>query len=146
LAVSAVIQFIYENYGVSAISKLVFMRLASVYDGTFPGLNVEIPATDLIDMWRRRANYLNKIANQNATKGKVMEGNARILYDISVLVNQYDSYLKWKREQQILSQEKNVPAQQTQKINFDLIERQGKAQESAASTKDEIDSILDEIF
>lgn len=140
-------RFMLDNYDLTVIDNRVFQKLQSIYSGTFGGMSIGIPIADLLDMWQRKIKYLNKVHNQNITKGKSIEGNNRILYDLSVLVNKYDSYLQWKREQQILQANMKSDQQQNdkQKINFGLIERQIKNQENNSSSED-INSLLDEIF
>ena len=46
-------------------------------------------------MWTQKINYLNKINARNIQKGKVIDNNLRISYDLSVLISKYNDYLNW---------------------------------------------------
>lgn len=95
-------QFILSEYDLTIIPSSVWQKLSNIYFGTFRGMSVGIPPEELIDMWRRKIDYLNRVASQNVTKGKSMNIGQRINYDLSILVNKYDDYKKWKESQKIL--------------------------------------------
>ena len=95
-------QFILSEYDLTIIPSSVWQKLSNIYFGTFRGMSVGISPEELIDMWRRKIDFLNRVANQNVTKGKVMNLDQRINYDLSILINKYDDYKKWKESQKIL--------------------------------------------
>ena len=103
-----VFNFIKEAYDVTIIPSTVWQKLANIYNGTFKGMSFGIPPEHLLDMWKRKIDMLNGIASRNTTKGKSMNADQRINYDLSVLVNKYDSYLKWLEKQRIIEAEKEI--------------------------------------
>ena len=103
-----VFNFIKEAYDVTIIPSTVWQKLGNIYNGTFKGMSFGIPPEHLLDMWKRKIDMLNGIASRNTTKGKSMNADQRINYDLSVLVNKYDSYLKWLEKQRIIEAEKEI--------------------------------------
>lgn len=104
--------FIRENYGVTIISNSTIQKIANIYNGTFKGMGVGIPPIHLLDMWNKKIDMLNEIYEANKTKGKKMTSEQRINYDLSVLINKYDSYLKWLEKQKILEVEKETTSEE----------------------------------
>ena len=81
--------------------KAFFVRLDSVYKGTYRGLAQPIPPEHLLDMWQQKINYLDKVAEQNRKKGKEVDGLSRLNYDLAILVSRYPAYLTWIKKQQV---------------------------------------------
>ena len=116
-----------------------------IFSGIYKGLSKEIPPEDLLDMWKRKKNELDRINNSNSRKGKNLIGVARINYDLAILLNKYDSYLKWKEDQKLLENEKQniINEANKPKINYDLI---NKSVEKNKNTSTNINDLLDEVF
>lgn len=138
--------FIKYHYGlIDNPSEYVFTRLDSVYSGTFKGLQVCIPPEDLFDMWQRQINNLKAGHFKKESTGAVMDKEQKILYDISVLVGKYDSYLKWKENCKAYERDVN-----SNKDNYlkgvDLEKLSRIAQENDRQEEEDIDSLLDELF
>ena len=55
-------------------------------------------------MWKRKIDYLNKIADKNSRMGKEMNDVCRLYYDLSILLSKYDSYKDWKDKQQLANE------------------------------------------
>ena len=137
-----VFNFIKDVYDVTIIPTTVWQKLSNIYNGTFKGMTYGIPPEHLLDMWKRKIDMLNGIANRNSTKGKTMNADQRINYDLSVLVNKYDSYLKWLEKQKILEAEKEIEK------NENIV---GKtigyvSQKTEKSNVDDISDLVDDIF
>lgn len=103
-----VFEFIKDSYDVTIVPTTVWQKLSDIYNGTFKGMSVGIPPEHLLDMWKRKIDMLNGIADRNKTKGLVMSSDKRINYDLSILVNKYDSYLRWLEKQRIIEAEKEI--------------------------------------
>lgn len=103
-----VFNFIKDAYDVTIIPTTVWEKLGNIYNGTFKGMSFGIPPEHLLDMWKRKIDMLNGIASTNVQKGKCVNVDQRIIYDLSVLVNKYDGYLKWKEKQKIIEAEKGL--------------------------------------
>ena len=137
-----VFNFIKDTYDITIIPTTVWQKLSNIYNGTFKGMTYGIPPEHLLDMWERKIDMLNGIANRNSTKGKTMNADQRINYDLSVLVNKYDSYLKWLEKQKILEAEKEIEK------NENIV---GKtigyvSQKTEKSNVDDISDLVDDIF
>ena len=137
-----VFNFIKDAYDITIIPTTVWQKLSNIYNGTFKGMTYGIPPEHLLDMWERKIDMLNGIANRNNTKGKTMNADQRISYDLSVLVNKYDSYLKWLEKQKILEAEKEIEK------NENIV---GKtigyvAQKTEKNNSDDISDLVDDIF
>ena len=137
-----VFNFIKDAYDITIIPTTVWQKLSNIYNGTFKGMTYGIPPEHLLDMWERKIDMLNGIANRNSTKGKTMNADQRINYDLSVLVNKYDSYLKWLEKQKILEAEKEIEK------NENIV---GKTigyvvQKAEKNNSDDISDLVDDIF
>lgn len=137
-----VFNFIKDAYDVTIIPTTVWQKLSNIYNGTFKGMTYGIPPEHLLDMWERKIDMLNGIANRNNTKGRTMNVDQRINYDLSVLVNKYDSYLKWLEKQKILEAEKEIEK------NENIV---GKTigyvtQKTEKNNSDDISDLVDDIF
>jgi hypothetical protein len=138
-------KWLQSNYNVVVLPKFFFIKMDSIYDGTYKGLARGIPAEDLYDMWRRKKNELDKIADSNKRKGNEISGLGRLQYDLAIIINKYDSYLNWKEKQKILQQEQinSIEQQKTQKINMNTINKIVDNQEVREKS---IGDLLDEVF
>lgn len=137
-----VFNFIKDAYDITIIPTTVWQKLSNIYNGTFKGMTYGIPPEHLLDMWERKIDMLNGIANRNNTKGRTMNADQRINYDLSVLVNKYDSYLKWLEKQKILEAEKEIEK------NENIV---GKtigyvSHKTEKSNADDISDLVDDIF
>ena len=121
----------------------VWQKLSDIYNGTFKGMSVGIPPEHLLDMWKRKINMLNGIAYRNKTKGIVMGFDKRINYDLSILINKYDSYLRWLEKQRIIEAEKAVEKSENivgKSIGYIT------ANKSDRNGSDDISVLVDDIF
>lgn len=137
------VEYIYKEYEVSSLPKIFFIKLNEINTGAYKGLNVGIPYEDLLDMLKRKQNYLRRIYMNNVTNGKEMTTIQRINYDLAVIVNKYDDYLKWKEKQVILESdiEKDKKEYEKEKdIDYSKIGSKN------TSIEDDISSIIDDIY
>ena len=89
-------EFLFDMYDISYFPQYFYIKMDSVYKGTMKNLNKPVPPEDLLDMWKQKRNYLDKVAEQNRKKGNEILGVNRVNYDLAILLSKYDSYLKWK--------------------------------------------------
>ena len=137
-----VFNFIKDAYDITIIPTTVWQKLSNIYNGTFKGMTYGIPPEHLLDMWKRKIDMLNGIANRNNTKGRTMNVDQRINYDLSVLVNKYDSYLKWLEKQKILEAEKEI-----EKNENIVVKTIGYVtQKAEKNNSDDISDLVDDIF
>lgn len=135
-----IFQFIKEAYDLTIIPTTVWQKLSNIYAGTFKGMTVGIPPSDLLDMWKRKIDMLKK----NEVKGIHMQPEVRLTYDLSILVNKYDSYLRWKEKQKILEAEKET--EKSQNIVSQSIGYTNISKEETNDNTDDISDLVDDIF
>lgn len=144
-----VTDWIYEYYEVKFLPKHFFIHLAEIPKGKYPGLRQAVPYEDLLDMWKQKASYLDKVNLRNRQRGKVIEGMARINYDISILLSRYDSYLAWKSEQEAEQKAREAESKK-EKINYENINAFANDKKANAKTseskEDSLLEVLDEIL
>lgn len=99
-----VTNWIYLAYGLTFLPKSFFINLDKIYNGTYKNLSIPIPPEELLDMWKRKMDYLNKTADKNSRMGKEINEVCRIYYDLSILLSKYDSYKDWKEKQKMANE------------------------------------------
>lgn len=132
--------FIREQYDVHNVP---WNKILKIINGTNGNPNCDgIPVKHLLDMWQRKMDMLNGIADRNATKGKTMSPEQRINYDLAVLVNKYDSYLKWLEKQRIIEAEKEIEK------NENIISKSigYVSHKTEKNNSDDISDLVDDIF
>jgi len=138
-----IFEFIKDAYNITIVPTTVWQKLGNIYAGTFKGMSTGIPVSHLFDMWKRKIDMLNNIADKNRSKGSIMSAEQRLNYDLSILVNKYDSYLKWLEQQKIIEAElkKSVVSE---KSNVTCIIN---TKEKTKSCKDDdMTDLVDDIF
>lgn len=139
--------FILENYNVNVVPHKVWIKLGNIYNGTYKNLSgVKIPPYHLLDMWERKIGILNNIAINNSIKGKIMNEEGRLLYDLSVLINKYDSYLKWLSKQKLLERELKENKQENIVANSIGYNLNCDNQKEDDTIGDNISDLVDDIF
>lgn len=124
----------------------IWHKLGDIYSGAYKGMLVGIPPSHLIDMWKKKMDMLNKLYRKNSITGKKMTTEQRLSYDLSVLINKYDSYLKWLDKQKILEAEKQEVEDNIVTSNFI---KNIQANTDVADTEKEsndISDLVDDIF
>ena len=127
----SIFDFIKDAYDITIIPTNIWQKLGDIYNGTFKGMTYGIPPEHLLDMWKRKIDMLNGIADRNVTKGITM-----------ILVNKYDSYLKWLEKQKIIAAEKEVESNENivgKSIGYN-------SQKQERDNSDDISALVDDIF
>lgn len=133
--------FLKEEYN---ITKLPWVKIKEVIDGNSKKIDVPIPANELLDMWNRKIDFIRSLNQKLVSESdKEINPNQLILYDLAVLVNKYDSYLRWKEKQKILEAEKeNVITQNIVKQSIGY----SNTQKNNHTDTDDITDLVDDIF
>lgn len=140
-----VYDFVLEVYDLNIIPTNIWEKISEIYCGTYKGMSISIPPEHLLDMWKRKIDMLNSIADRNKTKGIVMSADQRLNYDLSILVNKYDSYLKWLEKQKIIEVESIKSNLKKSGIVTSIIN--SKANEGSEDCRnDDISDLVDDIF
>ena len=86
---------------------------------------------------------LNKTAQRNKIQGKNMDASQRINYDLSILINKYDSYLKWLEKQRIIEVENDNEQPNLNITNFINVNQHN----NVSNNEDEdLSDLVDDIF
>ena len=137
-------EFLFDMYDISYFPQYFYIKMDSVYKGTMKNLNKPVPPEDLLDMWKQKRNYLDKVAEQNRKKGNEILGVNRVNYDLAILLSKYDSYLKWKEQQKIAIAELDESKKRSiEKIEYTDVARPKRV--GISNNKVDISSMLDEI-
>lgn len=138
VAEETLIQFLSEQYDISFFPSYFYIKLKSVYDGTYKGLHSQVPPEHLLEMWQTKMTYLNRV---NAKKAEPLSGINRIYYDMAILLSRYDKFLEWKKAQQeeLDAIKKDVANKRTQ-VDYSVIQNERKEDK-----KTNLNDILDEI-
>lgn len=144
IAKDDVYNFIRDTYDLTVVPSSVFQKLHNIYQGTFKGMSVGIPPVQLLDMWKRKIGMLDNIADKNRTMGNKMSPEHRLNYDLSILINKYDSYIKWLEKQKILEIEQKQ-IEKKDNITKTIINTKIKPINETSESDDILD-LVDEIF
>ena len=136
-------KWIQYKYNIVVLPKYFFIKMDSIFDGTYKGLSKGIPAEDILDMWQRKKKELDKLADNNKRKGKELDKIARVQYDLAIILSKYDSYLEWKEKQKLLELEKTATTEIYNKIDYSVIH---KVVENQNNDNNDLSDILDEVF
>ena len=144
----AVYRLMMEYYQPTVISGFVWKKLDQIYNGTYKDMSRRIPPKHLIDMWKRKIGELKSIHKKMELDGKELDPNGQIMYDLAVLVNKYDSYLKWLEKQRIIEVEKDSANADNATITQIADKNAIKNAERANNDNDDTDilALVDEIF
>lgn len=137
----ALYEYIDQYYAPSFVPKRFYEKMASIFDGTYKGLKVPVPPEDLLDMLKRKVNYLEKQALKKwgTTPPDPM---SRINYDLAIVINKYDSYLSWKKKNEIeTAQAKQQAEEREQSVQYVYTAVHAPKQDDV-----DIGSILDDLF
>lgn len=139
------VKWVQDNYNITILPKLFFIKIAGVNSGTYKGLKEGILYDDLLYMFKTKKTQLDKYINKRKSQGaKFDDGLKRFYYDLAVIVNNYDSYKKWKEKQQILKVESdNLKQELHTEINYKKI---NKVNNESNVENNDIDDIIDELF
>lgn len=137
-------EFLFDMYDISYFPQYFYIKMESVYKGTMKNLNKPVSPEDLLDMWKQKRNYLDKVAEQNRKKGNEILGVNKVNYDLAILLSKYDSYLKWKEQQKIAIAELDESKKRSiEKIEYTDVVRPKRV--GTFDNKVDINSMLDEI-
>lgn len=101
-----------HKYNLSFASRRLFIKLASIYDGTYPGLACPISAQELYDEWQF---YWQDLCDIRQYKGLV--GEQAINYDLGILLSKNSEY-RAQKQREIVARE--VQKQQREELDVNL--------------------------
>lgn len=143
------VYWIYENYNVTMLSNLFFTKLTNINKGKYSN-NITVPISfyDLLQIFIKMKPRLDKINGKNEREGKHFSAQGRIDYDLAIVLNNYDDYVKWKQKQKAKNtQEKQLQEEIKSKSNIqtdNIVTVQRSRQNE--DTELNISELLDELF
>ena len=142
----AVYRIILSIYNPSFIPNKVWIKLDAIYNGKLNGMTRPIPPKHLMDMWQRQSKKLLEIHKKMEQSGNEMDTVGMIMYDLSVLVNKYDSYLKWLEKQRIIEMERRNAEMYNASIKQIVDPNIIKMSQDHNADDTDIAALVDEIF
>jgi hypothetical protein len=139
-------QYLQKTYSAVYMPKFIYQKFSDIFNGTYKNImnGQGIPPCDLLDMWERKQNFLNKTRAWNESKGKVMETLQLIQYDLAIIMSKYDSYLKWKMEQKLID-EQNKKEREKTNINYNAINKSVDENIKNDNKKEDMSQYLEDI-
>lgn len=139
-------KFIVNNYHPSDIPTYLWMKFDSIFDGTYKNMGRCIPPNHLLDMWERKMPDLQKMHNKMELEGKELDPIQQVNYDLAVIVNKYDSYLRWLEKKRITEEEgrKTNDTKSIRKIVDVNAIRANETKEDSQTI--DMESLVDDIF
>jgi len=143
--------WLYNNYNISVLPNLFFQKLLRINKGTFSDrISVPISCYDLLQIFKKMKTYLDKVNNNNERKGKKVDLSQRVNYDLSIVLNNYDEYIKWKQKQKTENTEnKKLQEEIRTKNNIqtnNIINIQKHVNKQNDNEELNINDLLDEVF
>lgn len=117
-------KYLMDKYNTVMLSHNIYTKFEEIFTGNFKNMNKPIPPEHILDMWLRQQKFLDGIWTKNK-----LSGSEKINYDMSVLVNKYNSYLEWIEKGKTKLSEVRL-FNQTEKINIENIETKKGFQEN----------------
>jgi hypothetical protein len=115
-------KYLQKRYDIVYLPSFVFIKFDSIFNGTYKNLSEPVCVEDLLDMWQRKENYLDKTYQWKLSKNESMDGIGRMWYDLAILMSKVSSYKKWKAEQETNIINKNKLAEENKsKIDYTKI-------------------------
>ena len=106
-----------KKYNLIIVPTYIYQKLADIHNGTWKDINTKIPPEDLLDMFKRQWHNLEQININNINKGKKLNPENRLNYDLSIIINKSSSYYEWKRKQEEQQIEMMQPIESSQPTN-----------------------------
>jgi hypothetical protein len=141
--------WILDHYHITTTASFsTFWRAVKKLElGEYKGKSCQrIPTNLLYEAWIWAQPNLDKIARNNKVINKHIEGEARLNYDLSIIVNKYTVFLKWKDKQKAAAAAAVVQESQRPKINYSNLEKQALESKKDTDSLDDISDLLDELF
>lgn len=137
--------FLRETYGVK---KLPWQKIHNTLLGKTDKCDFEIPVEDILDMWKRKLDFLLKQNEKLVRKNGEVDASSLIMYDLAILINKYDSYCKWKEKQKIIEAENKKNTENiTNTVGFtNAIRIDNKKAGENLELDDDLLGLVDDIF
>ena len=129
-----------STYDINAVSTYMAKQFDAVIKGEYKGKSKPIEYRDLASCWIEIQPQLNKIYNNKQRFGVNMTDTQRIIYDLAIVVGEYNNWRKSKELLKIKEANRKLEEQKTARIDYTKI----KTIENSDGLGD-INDLLDEI-
>lgn len=82
--------YLCKRYGLIKLTPGIKKRLIEAYESS-----LHVQPERLLSCWRQMEQYLNNARSQNVARGNDMSGVALLGYDLSVVLNKYESFMRY---------------------------------------------------
>lgn len=82
--------YLCKRYGLIKLTPGIKRRLTEAYESS-----LHVKPDRLLSCWRQMEQYLNNARSQNVARGNDMSGTALLGYDLSVVLNKYESFMRY---------------------------------------------------
>ena len=149
--------WLYDFYDVVSFNKSFFQKMNNITKGTYKeSLIVPISYYDLLQIYINLKKHLVKQYERNIKLGKEFTAQGRADYDLAIVLNNYNDYVKWKEKQKSGQSDKD-DLKQDMKAKLELYTDYTSGEEynsfnipqgniNSNSNDTDIQDILDEIF
>lgn len=141
--------WIYNHYNVSVLNRYLCTKIAEINNGNFVGLREGISNEDLLNIFMKMQNYLDKLAyKKNKGKNPFKDQTSRINYDLTIVVNNYDKYKQWKINQDKLQIEERQQLNKIEdkKMYNNLLSKKQSSKKEKDNNQINVIDIIDELF
>lgn len=135
------IKYFTSIYNISYYPTWFYSKLAQINNGTYKGMSDGIPYEDLLDMFKKKQGYLDKVAYNKSKNSNEITGISRINYDLAILISKYDEYLAWKNKQKIIENTIELKNEKENEIKIDYTKIKTKNTDSSLDVFDIMNDI-----
>lgn len=136
--------WILEHYDIISTAKFnnFWRSVTELEQGKYRKKRCKKVSTELLhEAWVWAQSELDKIATYNRSVNKIIEGEARLNYDLTIVVKMLPEFLKHKSKMQALTAETCKSMETKTKIDYSKLEVK-----KASGGMDDISDLLDELF
>ena len=133
-----------SHYNITTVSSRFWQILADIDRGMYKGKKCKpISMETLLGAWKWGQRKLDSISRNNKMNHKGPESDdARIMYDLSIIISKIPNYLSHKSKMKMLQAEERKETAKTH-INYDNVQQNNMENNDGL---DDISSLLDDIF
>lgn len=124
-------RWLMQQYGLSFMSNPTYIKLDSIYKGTYKGLAYPITPFELYDEWRY---YWDELYSTRQFKGIV--GEPAVCYDMVVILSKNAEYRKIKEKERIVQELRKQQIQEEALANIHMIPQKKTKKQSKPKIAD----------
>lgn len=137
-------EWLLNHYNITTVPSRFWQIVADIGNGIYKGKRCKpVTMETLFGAWKWGQKKLNSISRNNKMNHKgPSSDDARIMYDLSIIISKVPNYLSHKSKMKMLQAEERKETATTH-INYDNVQ---KTKTENNSGFDDISSLLDDIF